>query len=238
VGFLDLPRELRDIIYEFAFHIKGAVFVYSRDPFKALNMRHGGKGLIEPRRLRNDHLPVALFRTFRQLRAESSLVFYGTNVLYFSAQVNIDVGLANRCLVRHIMARASPCGINDNGLDYVSYCWKREFWPEILHSSGDILERYPNLDTLTYLLKPRRSATWRPTFFERADKMRDKTREQRVDLVASWMGQMCVWEDERLRRILHLEMSPPPGSRFVPGDVDYWDCTELFDAFERMKSSV
>jgi hypothetical protein len=248
VGFLDLPRELRDIIYEFAFRIKGAVLVYSRDPFavrpvtRALNIRHGGEGPIEPQPLRNDQIPVALIRTCRQLRAESSPVFFGTNVLSFWALGNIDVGLANRCLVRHVVTEASPRGIFDKSLDHVSYCWKRRFWPEILRSSEDILEQFPNLDTLTYSLKPPRGVIWRPALFDVAN----KTREQRVDLVASWMGQMCVWEYERLRRILHLEMVPSPGlsrdeyvgSRFVPEDEDTWDCTEFSDAFDRMKSSV
>jgi len=248
VGFLDLPRELRDMIYEFAFRITGAVLVYSRDPFavrpvmRVLNIRHGGEGPIEPQPLCSGQIPVALIRTCRQLRAESSPVFFGSNVLSFWALGNIDVGLANRLLVRHIVTEASPRGIFDKSLEHVSYCWKRRFWPEILRSSEAILEQFPNLDTLTHSLKPPREEIWKPAFFDVAN----KTREQRVDLVASWMGQMCSWEDERLRRILHLEMVPSPGlsrddyagSRFVPEDEDVWDYTEFVDAFERMKRSI
>ncbi len=248
VGFLDLPRELRDLVYEFALRIKGAVLVYSSDPYavrpvaRALNIRHGGEGPFEPQPLRNSQIPVALMRTCRQLRAESCPVFFGTNVLSFWALGNIDVGLANRCLVRHIVTEASPRGIFDRSLDHVNYCWKRRFWPEILRNSNAIMQEFPNLHTLTYSLKPLRGDVWRPAFFALAN----KTREQRVDLVAGWMGQLCSWEDERLRAILHLEMVPSPvlsrdeydRSRFIPEEDHVWDCTEFAEAFERMKSSI
>ena len=111
-----------------------------------------------------------------------------------------------------------------------------------MRSSEAILEQFPNLDTLTYSLKPPREEIWKPAFFDVAN----KTREQRVDLAASWMGQMCSWENERLRGILHLEMVPPPGlsrddyagSRFVPEDEDVWDYTEFVDSFEQMRRSI
>ncbi|CAG5181020.1 uncharacterized protein ALTATR162_LOCUS9553 [Alternaria atra] len=248
VGFLDLPRELRDLVYEFAFRIPGAILVYSRDPFavrpvaRAMNIRHGGDGPIEPQPLSTGQIPVALWRTCRQLRAESSPVFYGTNVLSFWALGNIDVGLANMCLVRHVVTEASPRGIFDKSLEHVSYCWKRRFWPEILRNSDAIMKQFPNLETLTFSLKPPRGEIWTPAFFAVAN----KTREQRIDLVATWMSQRCSWEDDRLRQILHLEMVPSPGlsrreyagSRFIPEDDDVWDCTEFADAFEQMKSSI
>ncbi|KAL1797932.1 hypothetical protein ACET3X_004538 [Alternaria dauci] len=230
VSFLDLPRELRDLVYEFAFRVPGAILVYSRDPFavrpvaRAMNIRHGGDGPIEPQPLSTGQIPVALWRTCRQLRAESSPVFYGMNVLSFWALGNINVGLANMCLVKHVLTEASPRGIFDKSLEHA------------------ILEEFPNLETLTFSLKPPRATTFKPAFFA----VTNKTREQRVGLVATWMGQRSWWEDERMRQILHLEMVPSPGltkdeyegSRFVPDDEDIWDCTEFTDAFEQMKNSM
>jgi hypothetical protein len=104
------------------------------------------------------------------------------------------------------------------------------------------MKQFPNLETLTFSLKPPRGEIWTPAFFAVAN----KTREQRIDLVATWMSQRCSWEDDRLRQILHLEMVPSPGlsrreyagSRFIPEDDDAWDCTEFADAFEQMKSSI
>jgi hypothetical protein len=207
-----------------------------------MNIRHGGDGPIEPQSLLNGMIPVALFRTCRQLRAESSPVFYSNNTMSFWELGHISVGLVNMRLVRHVVVEASPCGILDKSLEHVNYCWKRRFWPEILRRSAAILEQFPNLQTLTFSLNPPRDKIWRPAFFDVAS----KTREERIDRVATWMGQRCTWGDERLRAILHFEMRPSPGSsredylgsRFVCEEDDIWDCTELSKAFEQMKNST
>lgn len=257
VGFLDLPRELRDLVYDWAFRIHGAILIYTRDPTaarlvaRAMNIRHGGCGPSEPLPLRNGQLPVALMRCCRQLNAECSPILYGANVFSSWNLRLLELGLEHRhLLVRHIVMDASPRGIFDKSLEHVKYCWKNRFWPEILKSGKTMLDRFPNLESLTFSLKPpRHNELWRPGFFEVGN---NKTREQRVGIVAVWMSMGSCWEDESaLRECLHLEMSPQlgggiakreyEGSRFAPdedGDDDVWDYTEFADAFDRMKRLV
>ncbi|PZC93875.1 hypothetical protein A1F95_06965 [Pyrenophora tritici-repentis] len=246
IGFLDLPRELRDLIYGFAFRAEGAILIYSRDPYavrplaKAMNIRHKGSGPIEPEPMRNGQIPVALVRTCRQLYAECSPVLYGSNTFAFWTSSELDLG-APSGLVRHVIGAADPRDLFKKHLEEVSYWWKRRFWPDVLRSSRAMLERFPNLETLTIPLKvPPNGQIQRPVFLH----VVNKTREQRVALAASWMKPRCSWEDERLRRCLHLEVLPPPGSfrdqyagsRFVPEDDDDWDVTEFADAFQLMKN--
>ncbi|CAA9959910.1 hypothetical protein PTMSG1_03318 [Pyrenophora teres f. maculata] len=246
MGFLDLPRELRDLIYEFAFRAEGAILIYSRDPYavrplaKAMNIRHKGSGPIEPEPMRNGQIPVALVRTCRQLYAECSPVLYGINTFAFWTSSNLELGAPSR-LVRHVIGAADPRDLFKKHLEEVSYWWKRRFWPDVLRTSRAMLERFPNLETLTIPLKvPPNGQIQRPVFLH----VVNKTREQRVALAASWMKPRCSWEDERLRRCLYLEVLPPPGSlrdqytgsRFVPEDDDDWDVTEFADAFQLMKN--
>ena len=258
VGFLDLPRELRDLVYEWAFRISGAILIYTRDPTaarlvaRAMNIRHGGCGPSEPQPLRTKQLPLALNRSCRQLNAECSPVLYGGNVFSSWNLHLLELGLAHRhLLVRHIVMDASPRGIFDKSLEHVKYCWKNRFWPEILKSGKAMLDRFPNLESLTFSLKPptHNEVLWRPGFFAVG---KNKTREQRVGIVAVWMSMGCCWQDdETLRACLRLEMSPQvgrliakreyEGSRFAPEDDGYddvWDYTEFADAFDRMKCLV
>jgi hypothetical protein len=106
-----------------------------------------------------------------------------------------------------------------------------------------MLERFPNLESLTFPLRPPRHGTiWRPASLT----VENTTREQRVALAASWMKLRCPWENEKLRECLYLEVVPPPGllkeeykgSRFVPEDDEdrVWGCAEFADAFELMKN--
>ncbi|KAF5846249.1 hypothetical protein GGP41_003686 [Bipolaris sorokiniana] len=179
IGFLDLPRELRDLVYDFAFRIQGALLIYTRDPTaarlvaRAMNIQHAGRGPSAPQPLVNGALPVALLRTCRQLNAESSPILYSAN-------------------------------------------------------------------------PPRGDELWRPGFFAVGG---NKTREQRVGIVALWMSLGCCWADadQGLKACLHLEMGRQParigrdefvGSKFAPEEEEddgVWDYTEFADAFDRMK---
>lgn len=181
-------------------------------------------------------IPVALVRTCRQLYAECSPVLYGTNTFAFW---NVELCITS-VLVRHVTCAADPRDLFKKHLEEVSYWWKRRFWPDVLRTSRAMLERFPNLETLTISLKvPPNGQTQRPVFLA----VINKTREQRVALAATWMQPRCSLEDERLRRCLHLEVLPPPGclrdqyagSRFVPDDDEDWDVTEFADAFQLMK---
>ena len=238
-------------MYEFAFRIEGAILIYTRDPTaarlvaRAMNIRHRGCGPIEPQPLRNRQIPVALMRTCQQLNAECSPTLYGANVFSSWNLRLLELGLAHRhLLVRRIVMEASPRGIFEKSLDHVFYCWKNRFWPEILKSGDKMLDRFPNLESLTFSLKPpRHGEYWRPDFFA----VGNKTREQRVGIVATWMSLGSCWEDEALRECLHLEMGPQPGiskkefegSRFAPEEDDdddgYWDYAEFAEAFDMMK---
>ncbi|EMD65039.1 hypothetical protein COCSADRAFT_141515 [Bipolaris sorokiniana ND90Pr] len=254
IGFLDLPRELRDLVYDFAFRIQGALLIYTRDPTaarlvaRAMNIQHAGRGPSAPQPLVNGALPVALLRTCRQLNAESSPILYSANVFSSWNARLLELSLAHRnLLVRHIVMEASPRGIFDKSLEHVEYCWKNRFWPEILKSGKALLDYFPNLESLTFSLKPPRGdELWRPGFFAVGG---NKTREQRVGIVALWMSLGCCWADadQGLKACLHLEMGRQParigrdefvGSKFAPEEEEddgVWDYTEFADAFDRMK---
>jgi hypothetical protein len=216
-----------------------------------MNIQHAGCGPTEPQPLLNGQIPVALLRTCRQLNAEISPVLYSANVFSSWNAHLLELGLAHRnLLVRHIVMEASPRGIFDKSLEHVKYCWKNRFWPEILRSGKAMLDRFPHLESLTFSLKPpRHDELWRPGFFAVGG---NKTREQRVGIVAVWMSLECCWEDgdDVLKACLHLEMGKQPskigrseyvGSKFAPEEeeeaVDFgvWDYTEFADAFDRMK---
>jgi hypothetical protein len=106
--------------------------------------------------------------------------------------------------------------------------------------STKLLDRYPNLETLTFPIKSNQvGVTWRPAFLAA-----QKTKEQRIALAARWLGINCTMKDERLRQVLHLEILPSSGltkeafegSRFhyIEEEDDY-DGTELAQAFQQMK---
>ncbi|KAH7355808.1 hypothetical protein BKA66DRAFT_575148 [Pyrenochaeta sp. MPI-SDFR-AT-0127] len=256
VGFLDLPRELRDYVYGFAFRVHGAIFIYSPNPYavrpiaKAMIVRHKGYGPVEPQPLGNI-IPMALMRTCYQLHAECSAVLYGENVFRIWFLSDTELTLAYRQLVRHISLTAEvDHRVFGSSLEEVSYGWKRRFWPTIITNSTSMLERFPSLETLTFPLKPpRHGELWRPAFFA----VEHKTRAQRVALAANWMKPRCPFENERQRQCLQLELVPSSrqqkvsldeykGSRFAPEEDEdedmeqEWDCTEFTDAFELMKS--
>lgn len=248
VGFLDLPRELRDYVYGFAFRVNGAILIYSPNPYamrpttKAMLIRHKGEGPVEPQPLGNV-IPMALPRACRQLHAECSAILYGANAfcIWFLSDTVLKLGY--RQLVRHMIFTAEVdhriFGID---LDEVSYWWKRRFWPTLVQNGISKLESFSSLETLTLPIKPPRyGASWKPAFFA----VENKTREQRISLAANWMRARCPFEDGRLRECLQIELEPPSGlskdeyegSRFTPDEDDKeWDEKEFVDAFELMKT--
>lgn len=101
-----------------------------------------------------------------------------------------------------------------------------------------MLLRYPNLQFLTFPIKSNQPGkTWRPAFFPSGQ----KTKEQRIALAARWLSVSCPITDERLRKVLRLEIQPAAGyskdefkgSWFFPeeDDEDMWDGSELAQAW-------
>ena len=248
MGFLDLPRELRDQIYHYAFCVSGAIFIYSLPYYApprpiAKLVRYQNEGPSEPQALGNA-LAMGLLQTCRQLHSEGSVVLYGTNrfrVWLFLSET--DLAPVYRRLVHHIIfTTEADYRIFNVELDTVSYWWKRRFWPTVIDNATKLLARFPCVETMTVSIKSLISQpNWRPAFFA----VENKTTEQRVALAAAWMETMCPFESERLRRCLKLELVPPAGviakqdfegSRFAPDeDEEEWNYTEFADAFERMK---
>jgi hypothetical protein len=209
-----------------------------RPAIKAKIIKDKNSGPSEPRSIASV-IPIALMRTCRQLHAECRGMLYGENVfrLYMS---NAPFAPFYQNLVRHItFITDADHRIFVDDLETVSYWWRKRFWPDIITKSTKILDRFPSLETLTFPIQLNRGGqTWRPAFLASGS----MTREQRVIHAASWMVAKCPFENERLRKCLHLEMMPAAGfsketyegSRFMP-DEDEWDPTEFTEAFEQMK---
>jgi len=247
-SFLDLPRELRDYIYSFAFQVSGAILVYSTNPYrarpdtKAMIVRHGNEGPIKPQKLGNA-FPLSIIRTCKQLHAECSPVLYGQNVFRVWFLHTRDLSPKYRQLVRHLMfTTCADNRIYSPDLDEVDHVWKRRFWPTIRTAGVKLLEDFPNLETLTFDPHPPSRSGWRPAFFA----VENKTKEQRIALAAQWLRTRCPIDNDRLRACLQLEFASTPGipkedfqgSRFAPDeDDDCWDHTEFAEAFRLMKES-
>ncbi|KAF2188918.1 hypothetical protein K469DRAFT_702609 [Zopfia rhizophila CBS 207.26] len=243
ISFLDMPRELRDRVYEYAYRVEGAIFVYSKPSqfypiIGAKIVREKDEGPLEPLPLEST-IPIALMRTCRQIHAESSSVLYGSNI--FRLYMN-DIGFAPAYLplVRHITFTTDvDYRVYSDDLDTVSYWWRRRFWPDVLSKSAVLLQRFPGLETLNFPIKSNRHGqTWRPTFLAQEG----KTREQRIYIGATWLKPRCPLQSDRLRMCLRLEIMPSgglvqddyKGSRFAPEDE--WDYSEFAEAFEKMKN--
>jgi hypothetical protein len=246
ISFLDLPRELRDLIYAHIFHVPGAIFIYKEEvlthsvTFKAKNVRYRNHGPAETQSLFQTGLYTALLRSCRQLHAEACPVFYSDNIFRIMqlAEVTYNLALPYRLLVRRVVvADIYHGGMPD--LDHVDH-WTCRLWPIVLVQSGKLLDRFPNIESLAVPIKVgRRETDWMPACF----KLGGETAEARVELAARWMLGRSPLRDERLRDCLHLELEAPrgkiwreeyAGSKFAP-DEDEWDYKEFEDAFELMK---
>jgi hypothetical protein len=261
-GFLDLPRELRDVIYNHVFRVQGAIYIFSPESFsristsytfspnlpsritvgKARIVRHGNEGPIEPRTL-GRVITLSMMRVCRQLHAECAPVLYGGNVFRIGPESEMRTSLVYRQLVRHVTFKADvDYRVYKTNLEDVNYGWKRRFWPSVVSDGSKTLERYPNLETLTILLtSPKYGQAWRPAMFAVAN----KTKEQRIALAVGWLQLRCPLQDERLRACLKVELVPPSGviskeeltgSRFAVDEDEEagWDCAEFAEAFQLM----
>ncbi|KAF2113031.1 hypothetical protein BDV96DRAFT_496865 [Lophiotrema nucula] len=246
ISFLELPRELRELVYDHALRVLGAIYIYSKDTspvhpaVRAKIVKHNNEGPSEPQPI-GSTIPIALLASCRQLHAECSEIVYGSNVFrtYMS-----DPGFANTYepLVRYMVFEVNADNrIYKRDMDSVAWGWRRQFWPHITEKSTVVLQRFPNLESLTFPIKSNSLVqTWKPAFMG-SDQ---KTREQRIVQAAYWMKSMCPIGKEQLRDCLHLEIVPARGfgkeetendnGKKLLWDFD-WDECEFAEAFERMK---
>ncbi|KAF3037245.1 hypothetical protein E8E12_006589 [Didymella heteroderae] len=248
ISLLDLPRELRDIIYAYAFHVTGAIFIYNTDPYqpqpklRSKIVRYRGFGAADPIGV-HEQVSIGLLRSCRQLHAECAPVLYGDNTFRIWLLGKANLTPTYRQLVRYstLTTEAAYRIFNTRDLDTTSHGWRNRFWPAILDSGGKMLTQFPNVESITVPMKSgAESSTWRPAFFD----LGGRTADRRIELAAEWMLERTRFPDERLRDCLHLELEPSPGSisreeyagsRFAP-DEEEWDHTEFANAFELMKA--
>jgi hypothetical protein len=244
-SFLDLPLELRDQIYTFALHVTGAIFTYSapnisntylstasenRDRYtthKARIIRHNNTGPTEPIPL-SQTISLPLLRTCHQLHAECSRVLYSTNTFRLGPANTLTLCPSYASLIKNVIliADADPRLYKSN-LDDVNYAWKRHFWPSIIEGGEMLLGMYSNLERVTVVLGS--LGEWRPAFF--AGWGRERRRERAV----GWLGPRCKVADERLRRVLWVEICEPFGGRLEnEGGEEEWDVREFADAFREV----
>ncbi|KAF2011492.1 hypothetical protein BU24DRAFT_282448 [Aaosphaeria arxii CBS 175.79] len=249
ISFLDLPREIRDEIYQHAYCVLGDIFMFTEDPFKVRpvvkakvvwNKSSDGEA-HDPISI-GKVIPVSLLRVCRQLHAESSEVLFGYNTfrLYSS---HVGFGPRYQHLVRNIVFSTDSMiqKIFENDLESVGYWWRRYFWKDIYSKSERLLEAFPNLEKLTFPIKSNRHGqSWIPVFMAAGQ----RTREYRVNIAALWLKSKCPIDNDRLRDCLHMEIthngiqkSMYAGSRFALFTLEdeEWDHTEFAEAFEKMK---
>jgi hypothetical protein len=208
------------------------------------NVRYKDEGPLEPQRISNA-FASNLLKTCQQLQPESAALFYGQNIFKFPMG-NIDFAPSYRSLVRHIVfTTEAGRGIYSSDLEVMSYWWRQVFCANVAASSSKLLLLYPGLETLTLPIRSDNIRdTWRPAFMA----VDYRTREQRISVGARWLKANCPMEDERLSRILHLEIHTISTSHisraefevsrfaFEEDDEDAsWNHTEFAAAFERMK---
>lgn len=211
---------------------------------KAKIVRHKDEGPTEPQPLSNA-ISLSLMRTCRQIHAECSPILYGENVfrVWFVSQT--ELAFAYRRLVRHVtfFTTAEHRIYHYNvDLNEASHSWRRRLWPTVVSNSMSLVERFPNLESLTIVLSPPQGQTRRPAFFV----VENKTKEQRIALAARWMHSRSPLDDKRLKHCLRMELATSnelakadfEGSRFAleEDDETIWDHAEFADAFQLMKS--
>jgi hypothetical protein len=248
ISLLDLPRELRDVIYAYTFHVTGAIFIYTTDPYRpqpklsSKIVRYRGSGAADPACV-HEQISIGLLRSCRQLHAECAPVLYSDNTFRIWLLGKANLALAYRQLVRYatLTTEAAYRIFNTRDLDTTSHGWRNRFWPAIIDSAGKMLIQFPNVESITVPMKPGEvSPAWRPAFFD----LGGRTADRRIELAAEWMLARTNFSDEQLRDCLHLELELPPdsiareeyaGSRFAP-DEEEWDYAEFGHAFEFMKA--
>ena len=245
ISFLDLPRELRELIHGHIFHVPGAISIYKEElfstTFKAKNVRYRNHGPAATQSLFQTSLYTALLRSCRQVHAEACPVFYSDNIFRINqlSEGTYNLALPYRLLVRRVVvANFHQVGMPD--LDHIDY-WTYGLWPSVLAQSGKLLDQFPNIKSLTVPIKVGRLET---DWMSACLRLGGETAEARVELAARWMLRRIPLRDERLRDCLHLELEAPQekiwtkehaGYRFAP-DEDDWDYKEFEDAFELMKA--
>ena len=218
-SFLDLPRELRDLIYAHIFHVPGAIYLYSRKVLtrsattwaievigEAVNVRYRNRGPPAKRAqsMSKTAVSTALLRSCRQVHAEACPVFYSDNVFRVPLLTEKDtysIALPYRLLVRRVVIHdLYHGGTPDLGevreVRGEKIGWEFELWPIILVESGKLLDRFPEMESLVVPIKADRTETgWVPTCF----KLGGETAEARVELAAKWMLERSPLRNEKLR---------------------------------------
>ncbi|KAL1603531.1 hypothetical protein SLS60_005119 [Paraconiothyrium brasiliense] len=95
LGFLQLPGEIRNMIYEYAFTSDQQMYIVNRwdpiaravDPYSEPH-RHRTKAVLRSKKKRND-IPYNLLRTCKQVCREATPFLYTNNLFSFSSQASL-----------------------------------------------------------------------------------------------------------------------------------------------------
>ncbi|KAF2809117.1 uncharacterized protein BDZ99DRAFT_45771 [Mytilinidion resinicola] len=246
-NFLDLPRELRDLIYEHALQVPGAIIIYTKPHqfmgvvWAAKNIREKSVGPPEPVPLASV-LSTSMMRTCRQFHAECSPILYGSNNFRLYTPEGDFASARYAPLVRHVTLGSSPFAPEalidptNGGAD-----WESKFWPRVVWGCQRLLRVFPNLQDMTFLLHATGvdGVVYRPYFID----FGNPDRAERVKATAAWFKERCSFGNENLRRCLHLQLAPPPPrtsrtEALSPSDYEPWDISEFYEAFELMKEQA
>lgn len=129
LSFLDLPKELRNNIYDFMFRVHGAIFIYCSDAYawrsalKAKIVKYKNEGPSEPQQV-GGVIAANLLLTSRQLYAEGADVLYGKNLFRFYVN-SANFAPSSYHLVRHVaFTIEAGTGIYEPNLEVMSYWWR------------------------------------------------------------------------------------------------------------------